>query len=204
MISMYGLNKKELVLLKSLTTPSKIQDFLNSLKQNTEERGETCLSPRRVLREGHSHCMEGAMFAALALRLHNHQPLILDLTSTKHDFDHVVAVFQQHQCWGAISKTNHGVLRYREPVYRTIRELALSYFHEYFLDNGKKTLRSYSSPVNLSRFDSLGWITSEEDVWEIPEHLALIPHIPILSKSQIRTLRPADAIEIKMGRITEW
>lgn len=144
------------------------------------------------------------MFAALALRLHGHQPLVLDLTSTKHDFDHVVAIFRQHKCWGAISKTNHGVLRYREPVYKTIRELALSYFHEYFLDNGKKTLRSYSRPVNLARFDSIGWVTSEDDVWEIPEYLSLIPHIPILTQSQIRTLRPADQIEIKMGKITEW
>lgn len=110
------------------------------------------------------------MLAAAALRMHGHRPLVVDLKATEADDDHVIAVFRQHGSWGAISKTNHAVLRYREPVYASIRELVLSFFHEYFLKNGKKTLRSYSQPVDLSRFDRRGWMTSEEDVWYIPEY----------------------------------
>ena len=144
------------------------------------------------------------MLAALALRLAGYRPLVMDLVSVAHDYDHVVAVFREDHCWGAISKTNHGVLRYREPVYRTIRELAMSYFHEYFLDNGEKTLRSYSNPVDLSQFDVRGWMTAEEDVWYMPEFLDRVRHFPILTKKQVRNLRPADDIERKMGKITEW
>ncbi len=148
--------------------------------------------------------MEGAMFAAAALRFHGFPPLIVDLTASKKDFDHVIAVFQIDKKWGAISKTNHAVLRYREPVYASIRELAMSYFHEYFTDDGKKTLRSYSDPVDLSRFDSCGWMTSEEEVWHIPDYLTEIPHRKILSRSQISRLRKADPIEIKAGKMLEF
>src|SRR5690606_1195261 len=115
---------------------------------------------------------EGAMFAAAALRANGFPPLIVDMEATEDDLDHVVAVFNANGYWGAISKTNHGVLRYREPVYRSIRELVMSYFHEYFLQTTrKKTLRTFSRPVNLSRFDKRNWETSEEDVWFIPEYL---------------------------------
>ncbi len=145
------------------------------------------------------------MFAAAALRFHGHQPLILDLVSTAEDQDHVIAVFNIDGFWGAVSKTNHGVLRYREPIYRSIRELVMSYFHEYFLQsNRKKTLRSFSKPVNLSRFDGKQWETSEEPLWYIPEYLVSIPHTPILNRSQIARLRIADPIEAKMTEIMEW
>ena len=107
-----------------------------------------------VLRAGKAHCMEGALLAAAILEFHGHKPLLLDLRSTSEDLDHVVALFKQNGYWGAISKTNHVVLRYREPIYGSVRELAMSYFHEYFLDNGKKTLREYSVPVDLGKFDS--------------------------------------------------
>lgn len=186
-----------------LSTPAKIQDFLNSLPFHIVPDNDTCLSPRGVLAARTAQCMEGAMFAAVALRYHGRKPLVLDLTADKDDADHVVAVFQERGCWGAISKTNHAVLRYREPVYRTIRELVMSYFHEYFLENGKKTLRSYSRPVNLSRFDSLGWMTSNEPVWYIPEYLVDVRHYPILTAQQQRGLRPADALEIAAGKLSE-
>lgn len=144
------------------------------------------------------------MIAAVALRLHGQRPLVLDLTSRRDDDDHVVALFRQHGCWGAISKTNHAVLRYREPVYRTVRELAMSYFHEYFLQaGGKKSLRYFAS-ADLSRFDRRGWMTAEEDVWYVPQHLCDILHEEILTRSQIATLRPADPIEIQAGELTEW
>jgi hypothetical protein len=123
---MYGLTKSELRLLRGLKTPGKIQDYLDSMPINHEPEGDTCLSPRRVIRERRAHCIEGAMLAALALRLHGEPPLVLDLTSNARDFDHVIALFKRHNCWGAVSKTNHTALRYREPVYKTLRELVMS------------------------------------------------------------------------------
>jgi len=201
---MFGLTKDELRLLKKLNSPRKIQDWLDAIPFNFEPEGDTCLSPRRVIRENRAHCIEGAMFAALAFRIHKHPPLILELTSCRHDFDHVVALFKQHGCWGAISKTNHAVLRYREPVYRTIRELVLSYFHEYFDDKGFKTLRSYTPPVDLSRFDKQKWMTNEENNWFIAQHMVDIRHNELLTKPQIATLKRAHPIEIKAGEITEW
>lgn len=202
---MFGFTKEEKAIFKSLNTPKKIQNFLNKIPANFEPDGDTVFSPRMVLKENRAHCMEGAMFAAAALRFHGHKPLVLDLTTVKDDDDHVVAVFKHKGHWGAISKTNHAVLRYREPVYKTIRELVMSYFHEYFTNHdGKKTLRSYSLPVDLSKFDKQGWMTSEEDVWYVPEHLFEVPHQPILNRSQIAMLRKADKIEIEAGKITEW
>ncbi|MDO8510917.1 MAG: hypothetical protein Q7S55_02015 [Nanoarchaeota archaeon] len=202
---MFGFTEKEVKVFRSLNTPKKIQDFLNKIPANFELDGDTVLSPRRVLRENRAHCMEGAMFAAAALRFHGYKPLVLDLTTVKDDDDHVVAVFKHKGHWGAISKTNHAVLRYREPIYKSIRELVMSYFHEYFTNHdGRKTLRSYSLPVDLSSFDKQGWMTSEEDVWYIPEYLFEVPHTPILSRSQIAFLRRADPIEVTAGSIVEW
>lgn len=201
---MFGLAKKELRLLKSLNSPRKVQDYLDSISASDDQKVDTCLSPRRVMEERHAHCIEGAMLAALAFRVNGHPPLVLDLTSVAHDLDHVVALFKQHGCWGATSKTNHAVLRYREPVYRTIRELVLSYFHEYFDEAGFKTLRSYSAPVNLSRFDKRNWMINEKDNWFIADYLCEVKHIPLLTKSQIATLRPAHKIEIQAGKLIEW
>ncbi|MBI4437983.1 hypothetical protein HY631_03485 [Candidatus Uhrbacteria bacterium] len=201
---MYGFTKEEFRILKSLKTPKRIQDFLDALSINFEETGDTCLSPRRVLRERHAHCIEGAMLAALALRLQGARPLLMDLASAHGDQDHVVALFQERGRWGAISKTNHAVLRYREPVYATVRELALSFFHEYFLHNGKKTLRAFSAPVDLSRFDRRGWMTDEADLWYIVRALDDAPHTQILHPGQARRLRHADPVEIEAGKITEW
>ncbi|MEQ1849405.1 MAG: hypothetical protein ABL890_02335 [Candidatus Peribacteraceae bacterium] len=200
-----ALTQKEKLILSKLRTPRAIQDFLDTIPMNHEPEGDTCLSPRRVLREKRAHCIEGAMLAALALRLQGRPPLLLDLKSTKHDYDHVVTLFKEGGCFGAISKTNHGVLRYREPIYKNVRELVMSYFHEYFLnDSGKKTLRSYSVPVDLSELDHLDWITSEENVWEIPMALENARHFPILTPNQIKNLRPADLVEREMGKVKEW
>ncbi|HSE56795.1 MAG TPA: hypothetical protein VLB02_01785 [Candidatus Paceibacterota bacterium] len=200
---MFTLTKEETAIFKQLKTPAKIQDFLNSLPFNFELKGETCRSPRRVLQHKTAHCLEGALFAAAALWFHGHKPLLLDLKSTKKDFDHVVALFKKDGCWGAISKTNHAVLRYREPIYKTVRELALSYFHEYFLDDGSKTLRSFSRPLSLKQFGT-SWITAEEDLWDIGATLDDAPHSPILTPSAIKNLRKADKVEIEAGKITEY
>ncbi|KND48110.1 MAG: hypothetical protein AB201_00745 [Parcubacteria bacterium C7867-006] len=199
--------KEEVRLFKKLNTPAKIQDFLNKLPFNFEKKGETCMSPRMVLEKKTAHCMEGALFGAAILEYHGHQPLILDLRSAKKpfDFDHVVAIWNEDGFYGAISKTNHGVLRYREPVYKSIRELVMSYFHEYFLNStGLKTLREYSDPFDLNHFNKINWRTSEKDLFEIPKYLDKTTHHQILTKKQIKNLRKADKIEIEVGKIEEY
>jgi len=201
----FAYSKNELLLFKKLNSPKKIQDYLNSIKINFEKGGETCMSPRFVIKTQKAHCMEGAMFAAAVLEFNGARPYVLDLRSAKpYDDDHVVAVFKQFGCYGAISKTNHGVLRYREPIYKTVRELALSFFHEYFLDNGKKTLREYSHLFDLAYFDKLNWRTSAKNLFAIPHKLDKIKHFKILNKKQIRHLRRADKIEIAAGKLVEW
>jgi|SRR3989344_4630023 len=199
------LTKRKIKLFKKLNSPKKIQDFINKIPINFEKNGEdTCKSPQQVLKEKKCHCIEGAILASMILRFHKQKPLIVDLTSSKKDFDHVIAVFKQCGKWGAISKTNHAVLRYREPVYSSIRELVMSFFHEYFLKDGKKTLRSYSLPVDLSKFDKKGWMSALNDVWYIADYLAKVKHFKILNKKQIAGLRKADKIEIKAGKLIEW
>ncbi len=191
-------------ILKKLNTPQKIQDFLDKMPINFEKNGDTSYAPLTVLKKRTCHCNEGAVLAALALRAQGYPPLLVDLTASKNDFDHVVAVFQKEGKWGAISKTNHAVLRYREPVYASIHELVMSYFHEYTDDLGRKNLRSFSKPVNLKRFDKRGWMTTEEEIWYIPEYLVEVKHYPLLTSKQIRNLRRADKIEIAAGKIVEW
>lgn len=197
------LSDKQVKLYRRLTTPAKVQDFLDTLNVNFEERGETCMSPLRVLQTGKAHCMEGAMLAASILRYHGYQPLAMDLRAQDPDVDHIVTPFKLGARWGAISKTNHAVLRYREPVYKNLRELALSYFHEYFDDRGRKNLREYSVPVSLSRFDSIDWETSEKDLWEIPQYLDDAKHIWIIKPRQAKHLRRAHPLEIAAGKLVE-
>jgi hypothetical protein len=199
----YNLNPYETKLFKKLKTPAKVQDFLNSLPSNKELKGETCMSPRDVIKNKTAHCAEGALFAAAVFWYHGRKPLLLDLRTTDNDQDHVVALFQENGMWGAVSKTNHGVLRYREPIYKTVRELAMSYFHEYFLDNGQKTLREFSKPFSLARFGK-SWITTDKSLLYIMDDLDDAPHEKILTKSQVKKLRRADKIEIKAGLLKEW
>lgn len=200
----YDFTDQELKVLQKLSTPQKIQDYLNKLPINFEESGDTSRSPREVLRLKQAHCMEGAVFAAVALWYHGQKPLLLDLVTTKNDDDHVVALFKQNGYWGAISKTNHAVLRYREPVYKTIRELALSYFHEYFKDSGQKTLRKYSRPFDLSKIKDKSWLTAKKNLWDINNALDDSPHFDIVPAKQIKVFRKADRIEIEAGKIVEW
>jgi hypothetical protein len=176
----FNLNKDELHLLRRLTTVEKIQQYLEDLPYNKERDGETCRSPRLALRYSTAHCFEGALLAAAALRVNGLPPLILDLESVRDD-DHVIAVFRLKGFWGAIAKSNYAGLRFRTPVYRTLRELVMSYFEHYYNLDGEKTLRAYSRPVNLSRFDRIEWMTSEEPLWPIPEYLCEIKHTPIFN-----------------------
>jgi hypothetical protein len=151
-----------------------------------------------------AQCLEGAIFAACALSYHGHKPLLVDLTAAVPDESHVIAVFKEKGYWGAIGKTNHAVLRYREPVYETIRELVMSFFHEYFLHNGDKTLLSYSSPLDLTGFNERAWQVSEDPLWYIDKALDKIKHSPILKPWQEKQLRKADPIEIVAGKLVEW
>ena len=201
----YGYSEKERELFKKLNSPQKIQDYLNSIPFNFEKRKETCRSPRMLIKFLNANCIEGAMFAAAVLEFHGQNPFVLDLRTGKksNDNDHVIAVFRKFGCYGAISKTNHAVLCYREPVYKTVRELAMSFFHEYFLHNGNKTLREYSELFDLSKLN-LDWRTSEKDLFEIPKILDETKHYQILSREQMKNLRKADAIEIKAGKLVQY
>lgn len=193
----------EFDVLKPLGTPRKIQDFLNTIPTNKEKPVETCTSALLTLRRNKAHCMEGALVAALALWMHGQPPLILDLKSTDDDVDHLVALFRKNGYWGGITKTNHAVLRYREPIYRDVRELAISFFHEYFLNNGKKTLRKYSRPFDLRTWDG-DWITSPHDLWDLQNAIDDSPHLRLMTRRQIAGLRKADQIEIRAGKLVEW
>lgn len=202
--------KKEKALFKKLNTPGKAQDFLNAIPFNFEKGGETLRSPIFTLRARSVHCFEGALLGAYILSQHGFTPYIMYLKAEQSDYDHVIAPFKVRGFWGALSKTNHAVLRYREPIYKNIRELAMSYFHEYFLDTGEKTLRQYSALLNLNTFEK-GWETSDEDLWSIDEELNKMKHFSILparsaggQKTAIKNLRKADKIEIQAGKIVEY
>lgn len=187
-----SLSREEGAILRRLSRPEKIQSFLDhDVGYNKEHEGETCRSPRRVLRDRLAHCAEGAYFAAAALRVNGHPPLIVDLEAVRDD-DHLLAVFKERGHWGAIAKSNYAGLRFREPVYRTVRELVMSYFEHYYNPAGEKTLRAYSRPVNLRRFDRLGWMTAEEDLWVIGEYLCTISHVKVLTPGLARQRRLMD------------
>ena len=162
------------------------------------------MSPRFVIKTKMAHCMEGAMLAAAALEFHGSKPLLMDLRSESHDYDHVVTVFKQFGRLGAISKTNHAVLRYREPVYSSLQELAMSFFHEYFDDDGRKTLREYSKLLDLNHFNSIAWRTTDRNLLVIADYLDEIKHFKILTTAQIKNLRKADKIEIAAGKLTDY
>jgi hypothetical protein len=176
---------------RRLDTPSRIQQFLDGIAYNLEIDGETFRSPRRVLGDHTANCIEGAVLAAAALRVQGDPPLIMDLTAVR-DEDHVIAVFRRRGLWGAIGTSKFTGLRYREPVYRTLRELAMSFFEHYYNLAGERTLRGHGRPVNLARFDGMHWMTSSEDLWPIAEHLERIPHEPLLPRGVARHLTPLD------------
>ena len=176
----FGFNSRELSVLEKLNTPAKIQDFLEyKLAYNLEKHGETCCSPRLVLKHKKAHCMEGALLAAAALRIHNYPPLILDLKGVDDD-DHVLAVYKIKNSWGAIAQSKFSGLRFREAVYSSIRELVMSYFEHYFDYSGRKNLRKFSMPINLARFDRKNWMTSEKPQDYIADYIDSVKHEKII------------------------
>src|SRR5690242_13058857 len=191
----FGFTAAELRKFRSLKTPYGIQKFLDAMPYHL---ATSAWSPRKVLREQTAHCLEGAFFAAGALRVLGCPPLVLDLEA-EHDTDHVIAIFHERGHWGALAKSNYAGCRYREPVYRTLRELALSYFEVYFNLRRERSLRTFSNPVNLSRFDRLHWMTTDEPVWFIAEYLFTIRHFPLLKPQMIKRLHRLDDRSFRAG-----
>lgn len=184
----FGFTPAELRKLRSLKTPYGIQRYLDDMPYHL---GDTAWSPRRVLRENTAHCFEGAIFAAAALRALGYPPLVIDFEA-EHDTDHVLAVYQVKGHWGTIAKSNYTNCRYREPVYRSLRELAMSYFQIYFNMRRERSMRTFSRPVNLKRFDNQQWMTTEKPIWFIVYYLLEIPHTKLLTRSMINHLHRVD------------
>lgn len=192
-----GLTPRELRSLHALRTPYGVQRALEAMPYH---HASTAWSPRRVLREWTAHCLEGAIFAAAALRVLGFPPLLLDLVAVQ-DTDHVLAVYRTRGRWGAIAKSNFAGLRYREPVYRSVRELVMSYFDDYINLRGDRTLRAYSRPLNLARFDRRGWMTTEGDLWWIAEHLVGVAHRRLLTPAMTRGLHRTDRRSLHAGLV---
>ena len=201
-----GFTISEYKKLANLSTPIKIQDFLDTFAFNHEKKGDTHMSPRRVLKAKKANCIEGAILAAAALWIHGEAPLIMNLSPRygRNDVDHVITLYKRNGRLGAISKTNHACLRFRDPVYRTQHELVLSYFHEWFInETGEKVLEQYSEPLNLSRLGT-DCLTTEKDLWGIDDALDAQPYYDLVPKGNWRLVRKADKMELKAGTIIEW
>ena len=197
-----GLTKAEFAVLRRLRTPEKVQAFVSGLKQNFEMQGETCNSVRTVLKLGRAHCIEGAMLAACALWIHGMPPLLMDMQAVR-DFDHVVCLFRRNGRWGAISKTNGIGLRGRDPVYKSLRELAMSYVHEYTNKIEHKTLRTYSVPFDLRRLQPSEWVTPE-DAWDLVDHLEATRHFDLMQPRHVKSLVRRDPFERKVGALLQY
>jgi hypothetical protein len=199
-----GLTAREYATLARLTTPERIQAFLNAIPANHEPGGETVHSVRNVLRYRVAHCIEGALVAACALWIQGEPPLVMHLDCAPHDNPHVLALFRRRGRWGALSKSNGAWLRYREPVYRSLRELSMSYFHEFFDKHGRKTLRGYTRPFDLRRADPAFWVTSEASCWAVHDRLASRRHYPLVNAAQARALSPRDSHERRAARLVQY
>ena len=191
----FGLSPENLRTLRALKTPMQIQKFLDALPY---DYSNSARSPQRALRERKGHCLEGALLAAAAMRLQGRPPLVMDLEGVRDD-DHVVALYREQGLWGSVAKSNFAGLRFRAPVYRTLRELAISYFEHYYNLRGERTLRAYSTPVNLARLDHQHWMTSEEYVWCVPEALIAARHFPLFPDKVARGLPRLDRRSFEAG-----
>jgi hypothetical protein len=187
-----------------LDTPQRIQNFLDTLPANFELEGDTHMSPRRVLKTRVAHCTEGALFAAACLAFHGYESYLMDLRSLPADQDHVVTLFRERGLWGAISKTNHAVLRWRDPIYKSPRELAMSFVHEYYLKSGRKSLTAFSRPFRVTRYAPARWVTADENLDWLIVALDDSPHVAVAPKSVLRRQRRATEFERKITDQAEW
>jgi hypothetical protein len=193
-----SLTRHERKTISGLTTPAKIQAFLDDIPYSGEERYRC---PLTVLRDSKGHCFDGALFGAAMLRRLGHPPLILDMLPNARDDDHLLALFRRDGHWGAVAKSNFSGLRFREPIYRTLRELVLSYFEQYFNAAGEKTLRSYTVPLNLKAFDKLDWMTSDDNLEAIALRLDEIRKVPVLTRRMVANLSPVDQRSYQAGML---
>lgn len=191
-------------LFARLDSAQKIQDFLDGLPVNFELGGGTMMSPRTMLKARTAHCAEAALFAAAVLAFHGRQAWLLDLRARPTDHDHVVTLFRQQGLWGAISKTNHAILRWRDPLYKSVRELAMSYAHEYCLPSGRKSMLAYSRPFSLARFHPADWVTTENDLHWLIDALDASPHLPVAPGSVLRARRRSARVELAAQTHVEW
>jgi hypothetical protein len=198
-----GLGGAAFALLRKLDTPQKIQSFVNAIPINHELDGETILSVSEVLAQRRAHCIEAAFVAACALWMHAEPPLVMHMDCAANDDPHVIALFRRHGAWGAISKSNGVHLRHRDPIYRSLRELAMSYFHEYFNKRGRKTLRSYSLAFDMRRIDPKLWVSNEATCEEANARLAALRHYRLISPLQQRALAPRDAFERRAAKLVQ-
>ncbi|MEJ2432401.1 MAG: hypothetical protein P8Y53_04250 [Pseudolabrys sp.] len=187
-----------------LDTPHKIQDFLDRMPANFEPNGDTARSPRSMLKARVAHCSEGAIFAAAVLAYHGCPAWLMDLRALPSDQDHIVTLFKERGLWGAISKTNHAILRWRDPIYRSARELAMSYAHEYALPGGKKSLLEFSRPFSLTRFAPARWVTAPDDLDWLLLALDLAPHWPVAPRHAMRRRRRSTWVEMRAQEVVEW
>jgi hypothetical protein len=198
------LSPAERRLFARLSTPQKIQDFLDRLPANFEPDGDTMMSPRAMLKAGCAHCAEAAIFAAAVLAFHGKPAWLLDLQARPTDHDHVVTLFRSRGLWGAISKTNHAILRWRDPIYKSVRELAMSYAHEYCLPGGQKSMLAFSRPFSPTRYPPEKWITTEDDLHWLADALDDSPHIPVAPPRVLRARRRSAKIELIAQEHVEW
>jgi len=189
--------------LAGLGRPDRIQDFVNTIPWNHEAEGPTARSVVNVLAENRAHCIEGALVAACSLWLSDYPPLLMDLGAARGDVDHVVALFRHRGYWGAISKSNSPFLRYRDPIHRTLRELAISFFPQY-VKHRRKTLRSYSVPVDLRRHAPSMWVTNPDFCSDLVDSLTGARHFSILPPGLDRSLRPIDEIEERSNLFKQY
>jgi hypothetical protein len=198
------LTPAETRLFARLDSPQKIQTYVDKLPANFEPDGDTLMSPRRTMKARVAHCAEGAMFAAAVLAFHNQDAWLMDIRSLPSDHDHIVTLFKQRGLWGAISKTNHAILRWRDPIYQTPRELAMSYAHEYCLPGGKKSMLEFSRPFSLTRFAPKRWVIAEDELHWLMDKLDDAPHIPVAPPAALRARRRSSPIELKAQEVVEW
>jgi len=198
------LTSREHRIFVRLNTPQKIQDFLDRLPVNFSLEGDTAMSPRRVLKARMAHCAEGAVFAAAALAYHGQPPLLMDIRALPSDQDHIITLFRQRGLWGAISKTNHAILRWRDPIYASPRELAMTYAHEYCLPSGKKSMLSFSKPFSLARYSPRSWVIAPDDLDQLLVDLDTSPHVLIAPRNVLRKRRRSSRVEILSQEIVEW
>jgi hypothetical protein len=198
------LNPAEHRLFARLDSPQKIQDYLDRLPVNFSLNGDTAMSPRSMLKARMAHCAEGAVFAAAALAYHGRPPLLMDIRALPADQDHIITLFRERGLWGAISKTNHAILRWRDPIYASVRELAMTYAHEYCLPGGKKSMLSFSRPYSLARYTPKSWVTAPEDLDWLLVDLDTSPHVAIAPQHALRKRRRSSRVELLSQDVVEW